>query len=237
MMNKKKLSDEFRTPPKLFKELYEIFNFFWDACCDTDNCLSAIQNQLWKMNILQYPTYDYRLSDMLKNWEKCDEYGTKSYEKAIFMNPPYSDPMPFIKKAWEDSKHFKVVMLLKADMSTDWFNYAPEQGAKTFICPPTENLRGLLGGLVKRNNPYQCYVVPLRKRIKFYVSEEVFQNDKNNWSGKTVLGTPRNCDRYTKNKILLETKNYKRVDDGIVSKNTANFPSLIMIFDRRGSND
>ncbi len=36
---------------------------------------------------------------------------------------------------------------------------------------------------------------------------------------------------------LNETKNYKRVEDGIVSKNCANFPSMIMIFDRRSERE
>ena len=39
-----------------------------------------------------------------------------------FCNPPYSNPKPFIEKAWEDSKHCKIVCLVKCDPSTKWWS-------------------------------------------------------------------------------------------------------------------
>jgi site-specific DNA-methyltransferase (adenine-specific) len=41
----------------------------------------------------------------------------------VFVNPPYSNPRPWIEKAIEESKNGKiVVMLLRGDTSTAWFH-------------------------------------------------------------------------------------------------------------------
>ena len=43
--------------------------------------------------------------------------------KAYYMNPPYSNCAPWIRKAIEDSSRgITVVMLLKSDTSTKWFH-------------------------------------------------------------------------------------------------------------------
>jgi hypothetical protein len=50
------------------------------------------------------------------------EEGLCIFEDAVcFMNPPYSNPRPFIKKAWGDSKYCKIVCLVKVDPSTRWW--------------------------------------------------------------------------------------------------------------------
>lgn len=47
-----------------------------------------------------------------------------------FVNPPYSDPMPWIQKAIEESQKGKlIVLLLKLDSSTRWFAKLIEAGA------------------------------------------------------------------------------------------------------------
>lgn len=246
-----KPSDQFRTPPKLFKELDSVFNFFWDACCDENNCLADYQKSWFKKIpdfCKEYDYLTYTFSETVK------QYAPSS---TIFMNPPYSNPLPFIKKAWEDSKHFRVVMLLKADMSTKWFNYAIEQNENrvTHINQGNLDLKTacevLLGHMKHARsdeieNPWReeeqgdrlfagkIGILHLRKRIKFYVSEEAFIEDSKYYcklsSGKEYIRAY--CKEFGGH--ILETKNYKRVEDGIVSKSTANFPSLIMIFDRRG---
>lgn len=48
------------------------------------------------------------------------------------MNPPYSNPKPFIEKAWEDSKYCKIVCLVKCDPSTKWWATFWEYGVE---CP------------------------------------------------------------------------------------------------------
>jgi site-specific DNA-methyltransferase (adenine-specific) len=46
------------------------------------------------------------------------EWGTRT-----FVNPPYSNPLPWIKKAYLESFNGKmVVMLLRGDTSTKWFH-------------------------------------------------------------------------------------------------------------------
>ena len=46
------------------------------------------------------------------------EWGTR-----CFMNPPYSKPSPWVKKAFEESQKGKlVVALLRGDTSTAWFH-------------------------------------------------------------------------------------------------------------------
>ena len=228
-----KQSDQFRTPPKLFKELNEVFNFFWDACCDKDNCLLPSQAPL----ITDFGEYNY----LTYKWRRhqLDLYK----DMSIFMNPPYSKPSKdnpginaFIEKAWKDSKHFRVVMLVKADMSTDWFNYPLIQRCGQIITEyqSTYELSFCCREILKAmeaekkrmsiESPRMSYsgigILHLRKRIKFYVSEEVFMNDYK------LHPEFKGC--------VDHSKNYKRVQDGIVSKSSANFPSMVMIFDRRG---
>jgi hypothetical protein len=41
----------------------------------------------------------------------------------VFMNPPYSNPTPWVKKAYEESLNGKLVVgLLRGDTSTRWFH-------------------------------------------------------------------------------------------------------------------
>ena len=42
---------------------------------------------------------------------------------SVFMNPPYSKPTPWVKKAYEQSQNGKTVVgLLRGDTSTRWFH-------------------------------------------------------------------------------------------------------------------
>jgi len=48
----------------------------------------------------------------------------------IFLNPPYSNPLPWVEKAIAESKKGKtVVLLLKHDSSTKWYAKLHEEGA------------------------------------------------------------------------------------------------------------
>lgn len=217
------MSDEFRTPPKLFKELNDVTPFFWDACCKEDNCLVGpkVAYGFPFYNYLNKSFYDLRNRKDLK-------------DKSIFINPPYSDPLPFIKKAWEDSKYFRVVLLVKTDMTTKWFNYALDSEPDIYTIHMNqrtgETITEVLTRLQNRTQKVDYKnvgIVHLRKRLKFYVSEEVFINDYD-------LNKSAIYDRFGPGvSPILETKHYNRVEDGIVSKASANFPSMIMIFDRR----
>lgn len=97
-MREDKESDLWETPQWLFDELNEEFSFDIDLCANKDN---------HKCNIY---FDDYLVKDMSTD-------NLSGFNRA-FMNPPYSNPLPFIKKAYEDSKYCKIVMLIKCDTST-----------------------------------------------------------------------------------------------------------------------
>lgn len=47
----------------------------------------------------------------------------REWGKVCFMNPPYSKPEPWVRRAYEESKQGKVVVaLLRGDTSTQWFH-------------------------------------------------------------------------------------------------------------------
>ena len=48
---------------------------------------------------------------------------TRQWGKSVFMNPPYSNPTPWVKKAYETSLNGSTVVgLLRGDTSTRWFH-------------------------------------------------------------------------------------------------------------------
>ena len=47
----------------------------------------------------------------------------REWGSSVFMNPPYSDPTAWVKKAYQESLKGKVVVgLLRGDTSTRWFH-------------------------------------------------------------------------------------------------------------------
>jgi hypothetical protein len=59
--------------------------------------------------------------------DPCPIGGTGGLERewgqCSFLNPPYSNPTPWVKKAYEESKKGKTVVgLLRGDTSTRWFH-------------------------------------------------------------------------------------------------------------------
>ena len=254
-----KLSDSYRTPPDLFNALNEVTPFFWDGCCNKDNCLLKKPNY---ENLYGFPNYDYLTKDFseLRNREDMKDL-------SIFINPPYSRGSvgPIIKKAWEDAKHFRVVMLLKADMSTDWFNYvitqnncensgrhkAPEipvqinqMEGESLIQAYTAVLHymKLKTDGSKSMAANHVGILHLRKRVKFLADEEMMVADKEQWIDQVFHHTEDGLkdtmvDRNAyENGKLLETKNFKRSDsDGglIYPKSGPTFPSMLLIMDRR----
>jgi hypothetical protein len=136
--------DSWQTPDDLFEFINnEHGPFFWDACCDKNNCLVNFMKNFqacfdgWK-------NYDY-LKCNLANLTN----GTKNH--SVFMNPPYSDPAPFIKKAWEDSKEFKVVILVPVSILSCKYMDFLDNKVNEF----------------ERNWKQGVTIVPLRRRTKF----------------------------------------------------------------------
>jgi phage N-6-adenine-methyltransferase len=147
-------SNCWQTPQWLFDQLNEEFNFGVDLCANFDNFKCSVfftdylKNEfyIWGMSNEGYPNNHVELIK----------------ESTCFMNPPYSNPKPFIEKAWEDSKHCKIVCLVKCDPSTKWWatfwNYNDviwEQGTT------------LQHTVTKRGPKPGCEVRFFPKRIKF----------------------------------------------------------------------
>lgn len=98
---KENVNDCWRTPDWLFDKLNKEFNFDIDLCASKNNAKC-----LWYLT-------DYLNTDMHSR-TRPDSFPAK----CAFMNPPYSNAKPFIQKAWDDSKHCKIVCIIKCDPST-----------------------------------------------------------------------------------------------------------------------
>ncbi len=59
----------------------------------------------------------------------------RRWGKFVFLNPPYSKPLPWVKKAYEESLLGSVVVgLLRGDTSTAWFhNYVLPYAQLRFV--------------------------------------------------------------------------------------------------------
>ncbi|MDT7325095.1 phage N-6-adenine-methyltransferase [Citrobacter freundii] len=99
--------DLWRTPPSLFASLDAEFCFQLDAAAAPHNALCR-KFITAEQNTLETP------------W--ADDLSIPGY---VWLNPPYSDIMPFVKKAAaESSNQIGTVMLVPADTSVGWFKEA-----------------------------------------------------------------------------------------------------------------
>jgi len=86
-------SDSWATPKEVYDELDREFHFNFDPC-----------------PLNEHP--EFGENGLLIEW------GTR-----VFMNPPYSHPEPWVKRAYEQSLKGKLVVgLLRGDTSTNWFH-------------------------------------------------------------------------------------------------------------------
>lgn len=163
-------SDLWGTIESFFEELDKEFHFLIDICADENNCrvstpssfhdtkcyakdyLNPRYDLLEEMVEYHYNGYDYdRISEGI-HYDNTDAIDEESAERlrndildgdfSAFMNPPYSNPKPFIEKAWEDSKEVRIVCLLKCDTSTSWWsifwdydNNKPKDGCEVRFLP------------------------------------------------------------------------------------------------------
>jgi hypothetical protein len=86
----------------------------------------------------QFPTDDF-IMNLFEGWfdpcplnDKPIIDGLKiEWKDKTYVNPPYSKPLPWVKKAIEEHKKGKrIVMLLKHDSSTEWFRLLHESKAQ-----------------------------------------------------------------------------------------------------------
>ena len=106
-------NDLWRTPPEVFNTLNLEFGFVADMASSHENALCE--------------THFTEEDDSLSfDWAKMiNALVLGNQTKYVWCNPPYSNPLPWVKKAIESqSNGLGVVMLLNYDHSVTWFSEA-----------------------------------------------------------------------------------------------------------------
>lgn len=95
-------SDEWSTPPDVFDQIERVYGpFDLDACCRKETAKAE------------------------SYFTKADDGLLQRWRQNVWVNPPYSDPAPWILKAVcsiRDGDCQRVVMLLPASTDTMWFH-------------------------------------------------------------------------------------------------------------------
>lgn len=112
----------------------------------------------------------------LQEFITCNEYLD---QLRIFVNPPYSNPLPFVQRATElMKKGIFIVMLLPADKSTKWYEEINKNatevidiigGRVNFINPVTGKVakRNNKSSLVAVFNPFEQGFITREINLKF----------------------------------------------------------------------
>ena len=136
--------DCYRTPKYVFNWLNSRFKFDIDGCATEENNLSY-----------HYIGKDGIVEDFL-TFDPLDLIAELEFSNfTIFVNPPYSNPLPFVKRAAELKKWgFLVVMLLPADKSTKWYQVIQQNATEVIdiVGGRISFLHPLTGEEVKGNN-------------------------------------------------------------------------------------
>lgn len=110
-------NDLWRTPPEVFNHLNREFQFIADMACTKGNKLCGVG----------FTEEDDSLSF---DWF-CEVKGRNNYNprykghEYVWLNCPYSNPLPWVYKAIEAQlSGLGVVMLLNADTSVKWYHEA-----------------------------------------------------------------------------------------------------------------
>lgn len=215
-----KLSDNWQTPQALFDALnnggeymgmeFDGFHFDIDLCATKENskCVDFCDDYL--NNSVHISMFDDSGSWPLD---------LNCIKNAAFMNPPYSNPKPFIEKAWEDARFCRIVALVKCDPSTQWWatfwNYADIEAED--------------GWWDRRGPKPGCQVLFFPKRIQFDPPQELIDvwKVKNKWVRECEL---INVEYHNNEKYMCgqcKGKGYKPLAG-------PTFPCALLIFDRRG---
>ncbi|WP_039145935.1 DNA N-6-adenine-methyltransferase [Gallibacterium anatis] len=136
--------DCYRTPKYVFNWLNSRFKFDIDGCATEENNLSY--HYIGKDGIVE----DFLTFDPLDLIEVLE-----FPHFTIFVNPPYSNPLPFVKRAAElKAQGFLVVMLLPADKSTKWYQVIQQNATEVIdiVGGRISFLHPLTGEEVKGNN-------------------------------------------------------------------------------------
>ena len=85
---------------------------------------------------------------------------TRKWTDPTYVNPPYSNPLPWVEKAIEASRGgCRIAMLLKHDSSTKWWRLLHENGAYFF---PLIGRLGFSENRQKANFPSVLVFLPRR---------------------------------------------------------------------------
>lgn len=152
-----KESDELETPQDFFMELNKEFRFSFDLCCTSKNkkCFRGIEDYLNFKVVPHFTSY------------------------TCFLNPPYSNPFPFIKKAWEDSLYCTIVCLIKCDPSSktwgifwDYKNHCPKDGCSIRFLPKRLRLE-MNGEPTKRCSIFPSAIIIFDRHVERYYNEKI----------------------------------------------------------------
>lgn len=126
-----KESDRYETPFENFSYWNLLFRFDLDVCAQPHTAKTE-------------KFFSYEDNALIQDWSK---HGTRAW-----MNPPYSDPKPWIDKALgEQFRGVLTVALLPADTSTQWYLKIKTAPEVTLLHPPGR-IRFLLDG-VRQGSP------------------------------------------------------------------------------------
>lgn len=101
-------NDLWRTPPSVIEYVEARWGEIGvDLCADKDNCI-----------VDNYLSADNSMLDLDGQREEIN-----IGDKIAWCNPPYSNPLPFVKQCAElASRDLTIIMLLNMDTSTKWFD-------------------------------------------------------------------------------------------------------------------
>ena len=137
--------DSYRTPRYVFNAMDRRFKFDLDACAAKDNALCKYYIDK-ETDITKQSTIDSIDAGM-----------------RIWMNPPYSNPTPFVHAAIKlmIDRDCTVVMLLPADKSTKWFRLALNAATEVIdvVGGRISFINPLTGEEVKGNNKGSMFIV------------------------------------------------------------------------------
>lgn len=134
--------DCWQTPRYVFNWLNNIYQFDIDGCANHKNALTT--NYIGRFGVAE-SFLEFDLIELITDYAKAD--------LRFWVNPPYSNPLPFVQRAVELMKsNCTVVMLLPADKSTKWYQVIQQNasevidiigGRLAFVHPETgEQIKG-----------------------------------------------------------------------------------------------
>lgn len=131
--------DTYQTPKYVFKWLEHRYAWFHlDGCANAKNTLRPRwigQGSCICEDFLADDLFDRLIDEVV---EQCDML-------RIFVNPPYSNPLPFVQRAADLMKAgYLVVMLLPADKSTKWYKVIQDNATEVI---------DIIGGRISFINP------------------------------------------------------------------------------------